>query len=186
MTFSSSLIFRFVALAFAATFGIAHAQGIGGPLLKGRNVTESNLVDALEPLPEGVRTRGLKLSRDGAGVSAPARKPSAALLITFETNSSQLTAEARQQLDVVGAALKNDRLAAYKFTVEGHADPRGTADWNQVLSEQRAESVRAYLVATHGIAADRLSADGRGDREPLNRAIPAAPENRRVRIVTQL
>lgn len=172
-------------LVLAALCAAVGAQD-GGPLLKGRNVTEANLVDALAPLPEGVRTRGLKISRDGAGVSAPARKPSAALLITFETNSSQLTQEAREQLDVVGAALKNDRLAAYNFTVEGHADPRGTPEGNQTLSEQRAESVRTYLVSTHGIAAERLRADGRGDREPLNRTVPAAAENRRVRIVTQL
>lgn len=171
----------FVSLCAAA--GVATAQD-GGTLLKGRNVTPSNIIEALDP--GGVRTRGLKLSRDGAGVSGPARKPSAALLITFETNSSELTADARQQLDVVGAALKNDRLAQYSFTVEGHADPRGTADGNQVLSEQRAQSVRSYLISTHDITPDRLRTDGRGDREPLNRAIPAAPENRRVRIVTQL
>jgi len=177
---SCSSICGIVLLAFCAQAGAEDA-----PLLKGRNVTEANLVKALEPTPEGVRTRGIVLSRPGARPQ-PQRNPSAALLITFETNSAELTAEARQQLDVVGAALKNDRLAAYTFVVEGHADPRGTRDYNQVLSEQRADSVRAYLIATHGIAPDRLRADGRGDREPLNTAFPAAAENRRVKIVTQL
>ena len=51
---------------------------------------------------------------------------------------------------------------------------------------QRADSVREYLINTHGIAAERLKAEGRGDRDLLNRKVPSAPENRRVTIVTNL
>lgn len=155
-------------------------------LLKGDKVTQENLLDALTPPPAPVLTRSLKVSRDNsAGVlAAPKKKASASLLITFETNSSELTSAAKQQLDVVAAALKNDRLAEYSFNVEGHADPRGSSDANLVLSQQRAESVREYLVAQHGIAADRLKAEGKGDTELMNRKSPAAPENRRVTIVT--
>jgi outer membrane protein OmpA-like peptidoglycan-associated protein len=68
--------------------------------------------------------------------------------------------------------------------VEGHTDPRGTADSNLVLSRERADSVRRYLIENHGIEADRLTAEGKGDREPLNTSSPAAPENRRVTFVT--
>jgi OmpA-OmpF porin, OOP family len=152
-------------------------------VLKGNKVTESNLLDALTPDPEPVVTRSLKVSRDGAPV-VPARKPSASLLITFETNSATLTKAAQQQLNVVAAALKNDRLAEYSFSVEGHADPRGKADVNLALSQQRAESVRQYLVATHGIAPERLKAEGKGASHLLNAKVPAAAENRRVTIVT--
>jgi outer membrane protein OmpA-like peptidoglycan-associated protein len=108
------------------------------------------------------------------------------LLITFQTSSSELTASAKQQLDVVGAALKNERLASYRFTVEGHADPRGDPQSNLVLSQNRAGSVRSYLVDSHGIDPSRLITEGKGDREVVNRAYPAAPENRRVTIVTNL
>ncbi len=153
-------------------------------LLKGNKVTESNLLEALTPAPEPVLTRSLKVSRSTDAVLAPKKKASASLLITFETNSSDLTAAAKQQLDVVAAALKNDRLAEYSFNVEGHADPRGLAEANLVLSQQRAESVRAYLVSSHNIAAERLKAEGKGDTDLLNRKVPAAPENRRVTIVT--
>jgi OOP family OmpA-OmpF porin len=153
-------------------------------LLKGNNVTESNLLDALTPPPEPVLTRSLKVSRSTDAVLAPKKKPSASLLITFETNSSELTASAKQQLDVVATALKNDRLAEYSFNVEGHADPRGLADANMQLSQQRAESVRTYLVSTHNIAAERLKAEGKGATDLLNRKVLAAPENRRVTIVT--
>lgn len=176
-----------VALLAAGFWATPWAQESGGTtVLKGSKVTEANLLEALTPAPEPVLTRSLKVSRDnGAGVlSAPKKKPSASLLITFETNSAELTAPARQQLDVVAAALKNDRLAEYTFNVEGHADPRGNADANMVLSQQRAESVRAYLVAQHGIAAERLKAEGKGDTDLLNRKVVAAPENRRVTIIT--
>jgi len=164
---------------------IAQAQDAGGTtLLRGRQVTEENLLDALTPAPAAIVTRGLKVRPSGTMPDPAPRKPSASLLITFETNSSDLTAAARQQLDVVGAALKNERLAEFNFNVEGHADPRGSADYNLVLSRQRAESVREYLIVRHGIGAQRLVAEGKGDLELLNRAVPAAPENRRVTIVT--
>ena len=153
-------------------------------LLKGNKVTESNLLDALTPPPAPVVTRSLKVSRSTDAVLAPQKKPSASLLITFETNSSELTAPAKQQLDVVAAALKNDRLAEYSFNVEGHADPRGLPEANMVLSQQRAESVRSYLVSAHNISAERLKAEGKGDTDLLNRKVPTAPENRRVTIVT--
>ena len=116
----------------------------------------------------------------------PARKPSASLLITFETNSAELTPSAKQQLGVVAAALKNDRLAEYSFNVEGHADPRGSSEANLSLSQQRAESVRDFLVSAHGIAAERLKAEGKGDHDLLNRKVPSAAENRRVTIVTNV
>lgn len=174
-----------MALAFSLASGPAVAQET--TVLKGKAVTEENLLDALTP-SEQIVTRSLRVRPSGAGVPSPtaARKPSASLLITFETNSAELTAAAKQQLDVVGAALKNDRLAEYNFNVEGHADPRGNPESNMVLSKQRAESVRAYLVDTHGIGAQRLNAEGKGDLELLNRAYPAAPENRRVTIVTNV
>ncbi|WP_457336538.1 OmpA family protein [Rhizobacter sp. P5_C2] len=183
--FSSSLR-RTAGLVLVAAFATSSwAQDMGDTrVLKGNKVTEANLLDALTPPPEPVVTRSLKVSRDGAGVSTPERKASASLLITFLTNSSELTESAKQQLDVVAGALKNDRLADYSFNVEGHADPRGNPDANMVLSQQRAESVRDYLVTTHSIAADRLKAEGKGDHDLLNRAVPAAPENRRVTIVT--
>ena len=182
---------RVLPLALAAcvtattTLALAQQAAQGTTVLQGRSVTESNLVDALTPPPEPVVTRSLKISRDGGSV-VPPRKASASLLITFETNSAELTASAKQQLNIVAAALKNDRLSDYSFNVEGHADPRGTAEGNLALSQQRAESVRDYLVSVHGIAEERLKAEGKGDRDLLNRLVPTAPENRRVTIVTNV
>ncbi len=173
--------------AAVTAHAIAADDATGTTVLKGKSVTEENLLDALEP-SQAIITRSLRVRPSGSSAVAapPTRKPSASLLITFETNSAELTPAAKQQLDVVGAALKNDRLAEYNFNVEGHADPRGNAAANMQLSKERAESVRTYLVSTHGIGAQRLNAEGKGDLELLNRAFPAAPENRRVTIVTNV
>lgn len=180
---------------------LAWSQTGNGKVLSGKAVTESNLLDALTPAAAApaaatgdangdadvaVRTRSLRVTSNtpAAAVLAPRKKASASLLITFETNSAQLTARSKEQLDVVAAALKNDRLKDFSFEVEGHADARGAADANRLLSQQRAESVRAYLVGSHSIAEARLRAVGKGDTEPMNTRDVAAAENRRVTITT--
>ena len=84
------------------------------------------------------------------------------------------------------SALRNDKLADYNFNVEGHADPRGAHNVNLSLSQQRADSVRGYLVSVHKIDPARLKAQGKGDSELLNKANPSAEENRRVTIVTDV
>ncbi len=177
---------------------VVSAQAGSGKVLTGKAVSESNLLEALTPAAGapatepngdadvGVPTRSLRVTSNtpAAAVLAPRKKASASLLITFETNSSLLTARSKEQLDVVAAALKNDRLKDFSFEVEGHADARGGADANQLLSQQRAESVRTYLVSSHGIAEARLRAVGKGDTEPMNTRDVAAAENRRVTITT--
>jgi outer membrane protein OmpA-like peptidoglycan-associated protein len=164
------------------------AQPAAAPqdVIAGRELTPDAVLDALDPT--AVRARSLRIGatgRPGASSATPPRA-SASLLITFDTNSSELTSAARRQLDVVASALRNDRLAQYRFTVEGHADPRGTPDLNLKLSQERADSVKRYLVIAHNLAEDRLITEGRGDREPMLPGQPTAPENRRVTFVTQV
>jgi OmpA-OmpF porin, OOP family len=180
-------LFWFAALIGCATIHPARAESAGASdVLTGQNVTEEKLLEVLTP-ESGVQKRSLRVKATGSRLSVPGpTRPSASLLITFQTSSSDLTTNAKQQLDVVGAALKNVRLASYKFTVEGHADPRGDRASNLVLSQNRAGSVRSYLIDSHGIDPARLVAEGRGDREVLNHTFPAAPENRRVTIVTNI
>jgi len=175
------------ALALAPVLSMAQAAPAAATttVLKGKSVTEGNLVDALVP-DDTVVTRSLKVQRDGATGQQAARKPSASLLITFETASATLTPQAKKQLDVVAAALSNDKLAEYNFNVEGHADPRGDHTGNLTLSQQRAEAVREYLVSVKKIDPKRLKAQGKGDADVLNKSNPAAEENRRVTIVTDV
>ena len=80
---------------------------------------------------------------------------------------------------------KRGDVLSVSFTIEGHADPRGTEELNLKLSPARADSVRAYLMSSHGLAAERLNAVGKGSSALMNASDPAAPENRRVTIVAQ-
>jgi outer membrane protein OmpA-like peptidoglycan-associated protein len=160
----------------------AQAQGAPQDVIAEAALTPDTVLDALDPV--AVRARSLRIgaTRPDAG---PLRA-SASLLITFETNSFELSPAARRQLDIVASALHNDRLAQHRFTVEGHADPRGSAETNLRLSQERADSVKQYLVARHRIAEDRLVTEGHGERELLIPERPTAPENRRVTFVTQV
>jgi outer membrane protein OmpA-like peptidoglycan-associated protein len=158
----------------AVASGAALAQAV--PILKGSDVNESNLVNALKPEP---RLRSLKVEP-----RIPPKPAAASLLITFRTDSADLTPEARSQLDVVGRALKTNDLVELQFEIEGYADPRGGHEYNQRLSASRALAVREYLIVAHNIRPERLHAVGKGDWDLLNPENPTAPENRRVTIKT--
>lgn len=171
-------------------------------VLREGQVTEKALVDALTPpsaaasAPDegGVRTRSFRpavrpaaaagaTAAAGAVAASPAGK--ASILVTFVTDSAELTPRAREALDVLAGAMKSERLAGVRFTIEGHADPRGGDEHNLKLSTARASTVREYLIARHGLAADRIDAVGMGSSMLLNTADIAAPENRRVTIVSK-
>lgn len=169
----------------AAPLLLGHAAVQAQPVFDGATLSEAALVDALAPpeppaCPPDFACRQIRLA------AVPPRPRRASVLITFETNSAELAPPARSALDTVARALKADRLAAQRFAIEGHADPRGSPEWNDALSTARARAVRDYLVRTHGVAPDRLDPLGKGSSELLNRANPLAPENRRVTFATRL
>lgn len=182
-------------LMAAAAFslpGMAPAQS--GPVFKSGKLDERALVEALAPPEPEIRTRSIRVA---PGAQSPYAQPrpaaqaasssgSASLLITFETNSAELTQRSKSMLDVMARALTSDRLAEFGFSVEGHADPRGSSDLNARLSQARADSVVEYLVSQHNIDRARLKPIGKGDSEPVNSTNPAAPENRRVTFRTQV
>jgi OmpA-OmpF porin, OOP family len=165
--------------------GGALAQGAQGPVLKGSQVTENALVDALAiPGPEASgATRGFR-------PASPGQKPKpygpgkANLLVTFVTGSAELTSESQAVLDTLAKAMQSDTLAGLSFRVEGHADARGDEERNKALSTARAESVARYLATKHSILPERLKPEGKGSSEPMNKARVDAPENRRVTIVS--
>jgi OOP family OmpA-OmpF porin len=150
------------------------------PIIAEGKVSQDSLIEALTPAPPPMRTRSIRVNRDEP---PPAKRASASLLITFETNSAALTASARRALDTVGGALASDKLASFRFGIEGYADPRGVSSRNLKLSQLRAESVRDYLVTTHHIDRARLEPVGKGDTDVLNKDDPGAAENRRVTLV---
>ncbi|ODU08356.1 MAG: hypothetical protein ABS84_13180 [Rubrivivax sp. SCN 71-131] len=183
-------ILRCTALALLV-FGCTSLHAQSAPaVLKLNQVTEQALVDALAVDQPGAQDMAKTRSIRPMARSAPTQQPRAAagrsnILITFRTNSADLTEESKHALATVAKALQSDKLAGFAFSVEGHADPRGSAELNQRLSEARAQSVVAQLVSAHGIGSERLVPIGKGSSELLDAEHPAAPENRRVTIVTR-
>ena len=84
----------------------------------------------------------------------------------FRYDSVELTEEARGVLQKNTEYLK--RRSSTKILVEGHADSRGTNEYNLALANRRAESVRAYL-ASLGVAADRMTIVSKGEEQPFCR-----------------
>ena len=76
--------------------------------------------------------------------------------VFFETDSTDLTPQSRATLDKQSQWLTN--YGQYTFTIEGHADERGTREYNIALGARRAQAVRDYLVS-RGIA-DRFETGG--------------------------
>ncbi len=105
------------------------------------------------------------------------------LYVNFAYDSAELTSDARITLDRLGYALSDDRLKGFSFMIEGHTDAKGSAAYNQGLSERRAQSVREYLIAQFGIDAQRLSAKGFGKSYLLDPSRPEDGVNRRVQIL---
>jgi outer membrane protein OmpA-like peptidoglycan-associated protein len=109
-------------------------------------------------------------------------RPSLTLLIQFDFDSAKVRAKSQQALANLSQALQSSDLVHSKFAVEGHTDAKGSANYNQKLSEARAQAVREFLTA-QGVSPQRLLAAGKGASELANSASPLAHENRRVRIV---
>jgi peptidoglycan-associated lipoprotein len=84
--------------------------------------------------------------------------------VFFESDSSELTPQARETLDKQAQWL--NQYNRYAFTVEGHADERGTREYNIALGARRAETVQAYL-ASRGVMAQRMHTISYGKERPV-------------------
>ena len=133
------------AVSVFASLAPAHAD----PAYSSENVVQIFLKqkDALK----GGKTRALCV-----GTAADCKKQEAAaapppaqfdLLANFEFNSEQLTQAARENLDQFAKAIKDPRLAGSKFEIDGHTDAVGPEEYNQGLSERRADAVVSYLTS---------------------------------------
>lgn len=175
-----------------------------------QNPSSDQIINSLRPSGNLVTggTRGIRLaapSGDGSAQpqAAPAAQssphvasskptavaasanPAVNLTVNFATGSAELTPDAMRTLDELGRALASKDLAGYRFRIEGHTDTVGTRDYNQALSERRAEAVVDYVAKKYGLDAARLQAVGVGETGLLVQTPPQTPEprNRRVQVV---
>ncbi len=84
--------------------------------------------------------------------------------IFFETDSTELTAAAQSTLDKQAEWL--NRYGRYSFAIEGHADERGTREYNFALGARRAEVTKNYLIS-RGVAASRIRTVSYGKERPV-------------------
>ena len=87
--------------------------------------------------------------------------------IFFATNKSSLTTAARETLRKQATYLRKNK--SLNVTIEGHADERGTREYNLALGERRANAARDYLM-TYGISGKRISVISYGKEKPVNPA----------------
>ncbi len=162
----------------------------GGPKVMAR--------PASSPGPDGdgtARAIGIAGKDVGAILDAlndvPASSPKALSLpgnTTFDYDSDQLGGQGREAMDKVAQVFKKflgDDLASSTFSITGHTDSFGTAEYNEQLSLRRAEVVRSWLVANLGIDPQKVRTAGEGSRKmlvPVGTVEEQAP-NRRVEIV---
>ena len=85
--------------------------------------------------------------------------------VFFATNETVLTTASRDTLRKQAAWMRKN--SSLTFTIEGHADERGTREYNLALGERRANAAKDYLM-TYGISGNRLSVISYGKERPVN------------------
>jgi OOP family OmpA-OmpF porin len=106
------------------------------------------------------------------------------LHINFAFDKADIKPEFKPDLDQAAAFIKRNTEVPY-ILIAGHTDHTGTVEYNQELSEKRAQNVRQYLIDNYGIDPDRLGARGYGKSQPIasNQTEEGRYENRRVEII---
>jgi peptidoglycan-associated lipoprotein len=104
----------------------------------------------------------------GAGMATPGSQQDFVVnvgdRVFFETDSTELTPQSVSTLDKQAQWLQT--YAQYTFTIEGHADERGTREYNIALGARRAQTVRDYL-ASRGISPQRIRTISYGKERPV-------------------
>ena len=140
--------------------GVGSGEGIPG------TISIDRALEMTGPLPAGNKPIGM---------------PGGAL---YDYNRADLRPEAIEQLQKLGELIKRNPKAT--FSIEGHTDSTGTPEYNQTLSERRAEAVRDWLVTYMKIAPERIQTRGFGSTRlivPGDKSIEEQAPNRRVEIV---
>jgi outer membrane protein OmpA-like peptidoglycan-associated protein len=108
-----------------------------------------------------------------------------ALKVLFETNSDSILPQYYSNLNELGKVLAQPQYATYRIQIQGHTDSVGSARYNQLLSQKRAESVKQYLLQHFPIKPGNLTVAGYGKSDPIapNETPEGRNKNRRVQVV---
>jgi OmpA-OmpF porin, OOP family len=136
---------------------------------------KDGVVNRLDECPD--TSAGVRVDVKGCEIREVIRLPG----VTFETNSDRLLPGAEQVLADAAATLRMNRDLVIE--VAGHTDSDGSAEYNEGLSERRAETVRDYLIRL-GADSANLTARGYGESQPVadNTTAEGKARNRRVEL----
>jgi len=143
------------------------------------NPAESKFVSSVR----GRTTRSLSASEREEIAAIVKDKPKIDLEITFDYNSADISAKSIPSVQALGRALSNAELKGSTFVVAGHTDAAGGEEYNQSLSERRADAIKKYLIDKYGIAGSDLVTVGYGKSKLKDPSQPLAEANRRVQVV---
>jgi outer membrane protein OmpA-like peptidoglycan-associated protein len=140
---------------------------------------ETKFVDKIR----GRSTRSLSSAEREEIAAAAKDKPNIDLTITFDYNSADISAKSLPEVQKLGRALTSDDLKGSTFLLAGHTDAAGGDNYNQDLSERRADAIKRYLVDKYGINGADLVTVGSGESKLKDPSQPLAEVNRRVQVV---
>jgi outer membrane protein OmpA-like peptidoglycan-associated protein len=129
------------------------------------------------------KTRSLSMNEREEIAEIASTKPNIDLDIQFDYNSADISKSSLPAAQELGKALSNPDLKGSTFMVAGHTDAVGGEEYNQGLSERRAETIKRYLTEKYGIAGADLVTVGYGKSKPKDPNAPLDPVNRRVQVV---
>jgi outer membrane protein OmpA-like peptidoglycan-associated protein len=159
---------------------LTRGLSIGAPAEQpAANPAETKFVSSIR----GRTTRSLSKSEREEIAAIVKDKPKIDLEINFDYNSADISAKSLSSVQALGRALSNAELKGSTFVVAGHTDASGGEEYNQNLSERRAESIKKYLVDKYGINGTDLVTVGYGKSKLKDPAQPMAEANRRVQVV---
>jgi outer membrane protein OmpA-like peptidoglycan-associated protein len=158
---------------------LTRGLSIGPQVDPGVKAQQIHFVDTLR----NRKTRSLSLGEREEIAEIAATKPKIDLDIQFDYNSADISKTSLPAVQELGKALSDASLKGSTFVVAGHTDAIGGEDYNQNLSERRADTIKRYLTDKYGLNGTDLVTVGYGKTKPKDASAPMDPINRRVQVV---
>ena len=158
---------------------LTRGLSVGPQTSPGLNADQAKFVQSVR----GRATRSLSSTEREEIATIVQDKPKIDLEINFDYNSADISAKSLPSVQALGRALTNQDLKGSTFVVAGHTDAAGGEEYNQGLSERRADAIKRYLVDKYGISGTDLVTVGYGKSKLKDPSHPMADVNRRVQVV---